>query len=188
MNSITAALEAAFLRLLNNVAQPKDQTMGANGFKTPSRFMAAMITSVLLLLYAISYLAPALQVSWIKSDAKFDAALQQTLLLMLTLSIGYYIGSSKGSADANDVMRAQVAANIPPPAPAPPPLPPTPIAPLAPLAAPAAPVAVTVTNDEPLPVAVMSDASIVTGDTAAAPNPLATTAAKPVAVGKANPF
>lgn len=184
MTTTSAAFKAAFLRLLNNVGQPKDQTMGANGFKTPSRFMAGLITVVLLALFGISYLVPALKVDWLVHDAKFDAGLQQTLLTLLVFAVGYYLGSSKGSADANDVMRAQVVANIPPPAPAPPPVAsPGPIAP-APVA-PTAPVAVTVTNDEPLPVAVMSDVSVATGETGAAPNPLG---AKPVAVGKANPF
>lgn len=136
-----------------------------NSFKTPSRGMAALITIVLLLLYSISYLAPALDVNWLRKDPKFDAGLQQTLLMLLVLSIGYYIGSSKGSAEANDAIRAQVANATPPIAPlalstlapaAPPPFAPPAGDPFAPPlvdAPPAAPVEVA--NTQPIPVTVV---------------------------------
>ena len=89
-------------------------------FKTPSRAMAALITVVLLLLFAVSYIAPLLNVSWLKADAEFDEALKQTLLTLLVLAIGYYLGSSRGSVDSGDALRKQLDkvtdAKMPPPA------------------------------------------------------------------------
>lgn len=126
-----------------------------NNSKTPSRAMAATITLILLLLFAASYIAPYLKVDWLHSETKPDPALQQNLLLLLGISVAYYIGSSKGSADANDAIRAQV---VPPPpaAPAPPAPAPAPLMPTPPGPAPA-PIPVVIANAEPVDVAVVAD-------------------------------
>lgn|SRR4051812_4029 len=76
-------------------------------FKTPSPRMAAFIVVVLLALFAFTYLAPALNVSWLRSDVQFDEALKQTLVMLLVLGVGYYIGSTKGSEDKTAIIATQ---------------------------------------------------------------------------------
>lgn len=76
-------------------------------FKTPDPRMAGFITVVLLTLFAFSYVVPVLNLPWIKDGAEFDPALQQNLLLLLVLAVGYYIGSTKASEDKNAVIATQ---------------------------------------------------------------------------------
>ena len=83
-------------------------------FKTPSRLMAAVIVCTLLALFSISYLAPFLNVSWLNPAGKPSEALQQNMLMLLVLGVGYYIGSSKGSADNGDAIRQQLDKATPP--------------------------------------------------------------------------
>ena len=95
-------------------------------FKTPPPHMAGFITIVLLTLFAFSYIAPVLEVSWIKSNAQFDQALQQNLLLLLVLAVGYYIGTTKSADDKSETIATQaataatLASAVPPAPPAPP--------------------------------------------------------------------
>lgn len=78
-----------------------------NGFKTPDPRMAGFITLVLLFLFSVSYILPVLNLPWIVKDPKFDQGLQQTLLMLLVLSVGYYIGTSKSSEDKNAIIATQ---------------------------------------------------------------------------------
>jgi len=64
--------------------------------------MAAFITTVLLLMYALLMFAPAI---W--SGVTFDLTLQESLKTFLTIGIGYYIGTSQ-SSKAKDEAIAQV--------------------------------------------------------------------------------
>jgi hypothetical protein len=67
--------------------------------KTPSRPMAAFITTVLLLMYALLMFAPAI---W--SGVTFDLTLQESLKTFLTIGIGYYIGTSQASAKKDETI------------------------------------------------------------------------------------
>lgn len=79
-------------------------------FKTPDPRMAGFITITLLFLFAFSYILPVINFSWIVKDPHFDAGLQQTLLMLLVLSVGYYIGTSKASEDKNAIIATQATA------------------------------------------------------------------------------
>lgn len=78
-----------------------------NGFKTPSPRMAGFLTCGLFFLFAFSYLAPVLDVWWIKQPVQFDAALQQTLLVLFVGAFGYYVGTTRGSDLKNETIAAQ---------------------------------------------------------------------------------
>jgi hypothetical protein len=71
-------------------------------FKTPSRFMAGMITLGMMFLFSAVLLAPLYNPA-----AKFDEALKQTLLAIVMICVGFYLGGSKESSDKNDTIAAQ---------------------------------------------------------------------------------
>jgi len=61
--------------------------------------MAAFITTVLLMMYALLMFAPAI---W--SGVTFDLTLQESLKTFLTIGIGYYIGTSQASAKKDETI------------------------------------------------------------------------------------
>jgi hypothetical protein len=61
--------------------------------------MAAFITTVLLLMYALLMFAPAI---W--QGVTFDLTLQESLKTFLTIGIGYYIGTSQASAKKDETI------------------------------------------------------------------------------------
>lgn len=71
---------------------------------TPSPKMASVITLALLAMFAGVLFGPVL---WHKPE--FDAAMVQTLLVLLVGSVGYYLGSSSTSAQKSDTIAAQAA-------------------------------------------------------------------------------
>jgi glucose dehydrogenase len=66
-------------------------------FKSPSRFMAGLISLVLLALFGIVLLAP---IAW--QGITFDPALVQTLLTLTVLAVSFYLGSSNSSQAKDD--------------------------------------------------------------------------------------
>ena len=65
-------------------------------FKTPSRRMAAAIALILLALFAAVLLAP----MW--REIKFDPAMVNTLITLVVIAVGYYLGSSNSSQAKDD--------------------------------------------------------------------------------------
>lgn len=85
-----------------------------NTFKTPSRFMAAIITLGLLALYGLVLLTPML---FPGKGIEFDPALVQTLLTLVVVAVTYYIGTSNASQTKDETIAAQAKAAAPPDAP-----------------------------------------------------------------------
>jgi hypothetical protein len=78
-----------------------------NGFKTPSPRMAGFLSCGLFFLFAFSYIAPVLNVPWLKQPVEFDQALQQTLLVLLVGAFSYYIGATRSSDLKNETIATQ---------------------------------------------------------------------------------
>lgn len=73
-----------------------------SGFKTPSRLMAGIVSLILLALYGAVLLAP---IFW--PDVKFSESLTTTLQNLTILAVGYYLGSSDGSANKDETIQTQ---------------------------------------------------------------------------------
>lgn len=80
-------------------------------WKTPSRFMAGLITLILLGLFAYVLLSPAI----FGKQVEFDATLVQTLITLTVLAVSFYISSTNTSQAKDETIAAQAKAAAPTP-------------------------------------------------------------------------